>query len=105
MSRRMGRFKPLLPFAGKPLLAHVIESVRIDASIAPVVAVTGHRAGALARILEKYSVRAAHNRAYASGGMLSSIQTGLAAVKGQADAVLIVLGDQPMVRPQTLQAL
>ena len=101
----MGRFKPLLPFGGKPLLAHVIESVQFDTSIAPIVVVTGHNADALAAVLGIYSVHEAHNPAYAGGGMLSSIQTGLAAVKGQADAVLIALGDQPMVRRKTVRSV
>jgi molybdenum cofactor cytidylyltransferase len=37
--------------------------------------------------------------------MLSSIQAGLIAINGQAEAALIVLGDQPMVQPGTISAL
>ena len=103
-SRRMGRFKPLLPLRGKPVLARVIENVLSAGGIGPLVIVTGHDVDRVSPIILNYPVRAVHNAAYASGGMLSSIQTGLATLKGEADAVFIVLGDQPMVRPQTLAA-
>src|SRR5205814_1793926 len=41
----------------------------------------------------------------ATGGMLSSVQTGVAAVMAQADAFFVVLGDQPLVRPETLSRM
>ena len=105
LSRRMGRVKLLLPFGDRPLLARVIESIVSGGGIYSIVVVTGHAAGQIAPILENYPVRPVHNPAYASGGMLSSIQTGLTALRSEADAVLIVLGDQPMVRPETISAM
>lgn len=105
LSQRMGRFKPLLPFGDRPLIAHVLDSVLAGASARPVVVVTGHHAELLEPVLAKYPVRAVRNPAYADGGMLSSIQAGLTTLSGQADAALIVLGDQPMVQPGTLSAL
>ncbi|MEO6435084.1 MAG: nucleotidyltransferase family protein [Tepidisphaeraceae bacterium] len=105
LSRRMGRFKPLLPIGDKPLLARVIDSLIGAGAIGPIVVVTGHAAAQVDSILKIYSVRAVHNPAYATGGMLSSVQTGLTSLRGEADAVFIVLGDQPMVRPDTIAAL
>ena len=105
LSRRMGRFKPLLPFGDRSLIAHVIESALAAESIHPVVVVTGHHAELLEPVLSNYPVRAIHNSAYAVADMLSSVQVGLAAVKSEVDAALIVLGDQPMVRPSTTAAL
>jgi molybdenum cofactor cytidylyltransferase len=37
--------------------------------------------------------------------MISSVQRGVEAVAGKADAFFIVLGDQPMVRPGTMRAM
>ena len=105
LSRRMGRVKSLLPFGDKPLLARVVEGIVSAGGIDPIVVVTGYAAEQVAPVLENYPVRPVHNPAYASGGMLSSIQTGLAAVRRDADAVLIVLGDQPMVRAETINAI
>src|SRR5438128_1612854 len=105
LSARMGRPKSLLPLGGKPLLAHVIEAIVSAGGIEPMVVVTGHAADDVEKILQSFSVHPVHNPAYASGGMLSSIQVGVAAVMGKADAFFVVLGDQPMVRPATLAAM
>jgi molybdenum cofactor cytidylyltransferase len=109
MSRRMGQPKSLLDVGGKPLLVRVIDAAvaagGIDPIIDPIVVITGHVADQVAKILHGLPVHLIHNPAYASAGMLSSVQTGVAAVAGKADAFFIVLGDQPMVRPQTLRAL
>ena len=107
-STRMGQPKALLPFGGKPLLACVIETIAAAGGIAPIVVVTGHAAEAVGKILADLANPAVHpvtNPAYATGGMLSSVQTGVAAVMGKADAFFVVLGDQPMVRPATLAAM
>ena len=108
LSTRMGQPKALLPFGGKPLLACVIETIAAVGGIAPIVVVSGHAAEAVGKILADLANPAVHpvtNPAYATGGMLSSIQSGVAAVAKQADAFFIVLGDQPMVRVQTLRSM
>lgn len=38
-------------------------------------------------------------------GMASSLRAGLAAVSPETDAALIVLGDQPFVRPETMERI
>src|SRR3954471_572338 len=96
MSSRMGRSKALLPFGGKPLLACVIQTFAAAGDIAPIVVVTGHEADAILKILQPLPVHPLHNPAYASGGMVSSIQTGVAAVADEVDAFFIAPGDQPM---------
>lgn len=105
LSRRMGCPKPLLPFGDRSLIAHVIESVLAGSSAKSVIVVTGHHAELLEPVLSNYPVRAVHNPDYAVAGMLSSVQAGLIAVKGHVDAALIVLGDQPMVRPSTIASI
>jgi molybdenum cofactor cytidylyltransferase len=44
------------------------------------------------------------NEDYASG-MASSLRAGLAAVNPESDGALIVLGDQPLVRPETMDVI
>jgi CTP:molybdopterin cytidylyltransferase MocA len=105
LSRRMGTPKALLPLGGKPLLVRVIETIVSAGGIERVVIVTGHAADQISEILRPFPVHPVHNAAYASGGMLSSVQTGVAAVSRNCDAFFIVLGDQPLVRPQTLTAM
>jgi molybdenum cofactor cytidylyltransferase len=105
-SRRMGRPKSLLPLGPKPVLAHVIDAVLAAELISKIIVVTGHEPARLEPILAGYSdVERVQNEHHERGGMLSSIQAGLAAVDGRADATFIVLGDQPLVRPTTLRTM
>ena len=98
----MGSNKALLPMCGKPLLVRVIETILAAGGIDPIVVVTGHEAERIVEILRPLAVHPLHNPAYATGGMLSSVQKGVAAVEGRCEAFFVVLGDHPLVRPQTL---
>jgi molybdenum cofactor cytidylyltransferase len=105
-STRMGRPKQLLPLGGTTLLARAIENVR-SAGLAEVVLVLGASAEAIRRQLPKSlptGLKVVINQAYAQG-MASSLREGLSALDPQCSAALIVLGDQPLVRPQTLQQI
>jgi len=105
MSRRMGRFKPLLPFGDRPLIWRVVESVVASGVVDSTIVVTGHASAEAAGALAGLPVQFAHNPVYESGGMLSSIQTGLRALPPGTGALLVVLGDQPMVSPRTIARL
>src|SRR5947207_416014 len=78
VSKRMGAFKPLLPVAGKPMIVHVLETLKAVDEIDPVIVVTGHEAPRLRDALGKWPSLApaqrafVHNADYASGEMLSS---------------------------------
>jgi molybdenum cofactor cytidylyltransferase len=101
----MGRPKMLLPFGDRPLLARVVENLLSVSDISPIVVVTGHNAQEIREAVREYTLNVAHNPDYASGGMLSSVQTGVRALPAACGAFLLVLGDQPMVSPDTLRAL
>lgn len=104
-SRRMGRLKPLLPFGDKPMLARVVENLLTCDGIASVIVVTGHESAQIQEALgECGEVRFAHNNAYADG-MLSSVQCGVRALPPGCAAFFLVLGDQPVVHPATLDNL
>ena len=106
MSRRMGRLKMLLPFGGKPMLARVIESLVACREIAAIKVVTGHAEQEIRAAIGEYeSVLWVYNADHAAGGMLSSVQSGVRTLPASRDAFFLALGDQPMVLPETLEAM
>ena len=104
LSRRMGEFKPLLPFRGKTLIENTIDSI-LSSGAHQVVVVTGHRADELEAILsEKYEGRVilTRNREFSTTDMLHSIQIGCQAMP-ECDAFFLLPGDMPVVEPATFQ--
>ena len=104
LSRRMGEFKPLLPFRGKTLIENTIDSI-LSSGAHQVVVVTGHRADELETILsEKYEGRVilTRNREFSTTDMLHSIQIGCQAMP-ECDAFFLLPGDMPVVEPATFQ--
>lgn len=105
-STRMGRPKQLLPLGGTTLLARAIENVR-SAGLVEIVLVLGASAEAIRRQLPRSlleGLKVVVNQAYAQG-MASSLREGLSTLDPQTAAALIILGDQPLVRPQTLRQI
>jgi molybdenum cofactor cytidylyltransferase len=105
MSQRMGRPKLLLPLGGKPLLARTLDTLFAAQQISPILVVTGHNAEELTPVLQGYNLASINNPHYAAGGMLSSVQAGARALPEDCEAFFLILGDQPLVQPQTLLAL
>ena len=104
LSRRMGDFKPLLPFRGKTLIENTIDSI-LSSGAHQVVVVTGHRADELEAVLsEKYEGRVilTRNHEFATTDMLRSIQIGCAAMP-ECDAFFLLPGDIPAVEPSTFR--
>ncbi len=103
-SRRMGPANKLvLDVRGEPMVRHVAATAR-EAGLQPVVVVTGHDADAVAAALEGVDVRLVHNREHEKG-MSTSLAAGVDAVPPGCDASVILLGDMPWVRPETIRAL
>lgn len=107
-STRMGQAKQLLRLGSTTILGRTIENVRRSA-VGEIVLVLGSNAGAVRRQIPiGEDVRVVVNREYAQG-MASSLRAGLAALflgeDTQVDAALVVLADQPFVRPETLDQL
>jgi molybdenum cofactor cytidylyltransferase len=102
-SVRMGEPKQLLPLGGRTLLQRAIENLR-GAELAQVVLVLGASADLIlktlpAALLDRLVV--VRNPDYGVG-MASSLRLGLEAVRPESDAALVVLADQPFVRPATI---
>jgi molybdenum cofactor cytidylyltransferase len=102
-------FKPLLPLAGKTLILHALESLQSSGVIGPILVITGHRSAELQSMLPP-TAKPVFNPDFATGEMLSSIQTGIRALASQnpqnpPPAFLLALADQPAVLPETVRTL
>jgi CTP:molybdopterin cytidylyltransferase MocA len=103
-TRMEGRVKQLLPLAGRPLLQHVVDAAAA-AGLEEIVVVTGHAADEVEAALRlPPGARTVRNPAYAEG-QAGSLAAGLAAVGPEAPAALVLLGDQPEVRPDAIRAV
>jgi molybdenum cofactor cytidylyltransferase len=100
----LGRPKQLLELAGKPVLQHVLDALRA-APVDEIVLVLGHLAREIAAAVPATGrVRYANNPDYAAG-QSSSFRTGLRAANAESRAAVIVLGDQPGIRAETVTAV
>ncbi len=103
-SRRMkGGFKLLMAVDGVPMVRRVAEAAHA-ASPHTLIVVTGHEAEAVRLVLSPFSPVFIHNPDYASG-MASSLRCGVSALPETVEAVLVMLGDMPYLRPSHLQKL
>lgn len=118
-SARLGRPKQLLPVHGEPLLRHTVRRA-LASSLDTVLVVVGHEANAVRAAICDLPVRIVDNPD-AAQGQSTSVIAGLAALNApldpgaramqasplQADieAVMFLLGDQPGVEPEVIDAL
>jgi molybdenum cofactor cytidylyltransferase len=108
-STRMGANKLLLPWgtpwgASTVLVQTVQNALASDASA--VLVVTGHEAEAVTAVAQAAGAATLHNPAVAQGGeMITSLQAALRQLPEEVTAVLVMLGDQPTVAPDTLNRL
>lgn len=103
-SKRMGMPKMLLPWGSKLVIAQVVDTL-VESGIDPIVVVTGGAGDEVAKTLMDRPVEIVRNLAYATNEMLDSLKIGLGSIPAHIDAILIVLGDQPTIQPQTIIGL
>jgi molybdenum cofactor cytidylyltransferase len=102
LGRRMGGNKMLATFEGKPMIVATVENL-LASSVDDIIVVTGHESDAIAKVLSPYKVRLEHNFDYETG-IASSLRVGVEAA-GQADAVVVCLGDMPRVSSATIDRM
>lgn len=102
-SRRIGKFKPLLPFGDTTVIESCLVSLR-DAGISEIVVVVGYRADELRQHLKVPGVSFAPNPDPDSE-MSVSIARGVEQVSQIAKALLITLVDYPAVDSATISAI
>lgn len=92
LSARMGSNKLLADFHGRALIRATVESIAADS----ITVVTGHDSDKIAAALAGLPVEIVPNPDFAQG-LSTSIKCGLAALPPDTDAVLVCLGDMPLV--------
>ncbi|MDQ0391016.1 nucleotidyltransferase family protein [Labrys monachus] len=104
LSARMGGpSKLLLDVGGEPMIRRTARNA-LAMRPAEMVVVTGHRADEVAAALAGLPVRLVFNPDYAEGQQ-GSVVAGLRALRSTCDAVMVMLGDQPLVTPSHLASL
>ncbi len=94
-AKRMGKLKQLLPLGKCTVLEKTIKNVvasRVDETIV----VLGYQADKIIPKIATTTVKIVVNPHY-SGGMSTSIISGLQAVEEKSDAIMVVLADQPFI--------
>jgi molybdenum cofactor cytidylyltransferase len=103
-SRRMGAAnKLLLEVDGEAMVRRVARAL-IDSRADEVVVVLGHQANAVGQALDGLEARAVVNADYRDGQM-SSMRAGVAALNGEARAIMICLADQPWLEASDVNFL
>jgi molybdenum cofactor cytidylyltransferase len=102
-STRMGKVKQSLPLGHGTVLTQTIANVR-GAEVNEIVLVLGASAEIIHRQLPLpllKGLKVVVNHAYVEG-MSSSLRAGISALDQHSEAALIILGDQPFIRSQTM---
>jgi molybdenum cofactor cytidylyltransferase len=102
LGRRMGTVKQLLPFRGKPLLQHVIDAARAS-RLENLLLVLGHAHEQVLSQLDTRGLEVIVNRDFAAG-QSSSVRAGLEH-RADADGIMYLLGDQPLLSTGVIDAL
>lgn len=101
LSSRMGQNKMLLPIENMTMIEKTLHNMMPFCR--RILVVTGHNHDTLETVLKPYAqVTVIHNKDYRSG-MMSSIQLGFSALRG--DLFFVQPGDIPFVAPGTFEAL
>lgn len=103
LASRFGRQKLLAPVGDRPMLECTLDTLRAS-TVDKIVLVLGHLSDEVLRSVSTNGVRVVLNPEYREG-MSSSLRAGIRALEGDEDAVLVVLGDQPLLRAETIDAM
>ncbi len=102
-SSRLGRPKQLLPVHGEPLIRHTLRRV-LASSLDQVILVVGHEADEVRDAVADLPVECVFNPD-AAAGQSTSVRAGLAALSPEVEAAVFILGDQPGIDPNVIDAL
>ena len=103
-STRLGRPKQLLPFGTTTLLGTVIATARAATALDEVIVVLGGAADDVRRQVDLSGTTVVENHEFTTG-CSSSYRTGIGALDPRAEAVAILLGDQPGVDPSVIDTV
>lgn len=103
-SQRFGEPKQLLPFAGTTLLGWVVSQAQQAIGLDEIVVVLGRSADEIRERVDFGEAKVVENLVFTEG-CASSYRAGIAALDSHADAIMIVLGDQPGITPEIIDSL
>lgn len=101
-SSRMGANKLLADVNGEPMIRRTVAA--IGQAVDCTVVVTGRDSREIETALDGLPVSFVHNHDFAEG-LSTSLKRGIESVPADADAVVIALGDMPLVSPETVRRL
>jgi CTP:molybdopterin cytidylyltransferase MocA len=101
--RRFGGAKQLAPLDGRPLLQHAIDTACGCAGLDRVVVVLGAEADAVAAAVDARRAELIRTGDWEEG-LAASLRAGIAAA-GDAEWIVITLGDEPALPPAALDAV
>lgn len=102
-SQRLGAPKQLLPYGNGTLLDHVLSTARA-CEFDQLVCVIGGSAEEIREHVDLRNAEVVVNDHFGEG-CSSSIAAALTTVDPRADVLVLMLGDQPGIRPETVKAL
>jgi molybdenum cofactor cytidylyltransferase len=103
-SSRMGSHKLLLPYKGRPIVNWVLAAA-CASQADPIIIVLGHEAQQVDAALQSERWFLAINNPWYVDGMSSSLKIGLAATPKDVDGAIILLGDQPLITSEIINAM
>jgi molybdenum cofactor cytidylyltransferase len=102
-SRRLGEPKQLLRYGSGTLLDHVLATAR-SSGLDQLIVALGGSSQEVRRNVDLSGAEVVENRDFGEG-CSSSIAAGLGAIDPSAELMVLMLGDQPGVTPDTVRAL
>lgn len=102
-SSRLGTPKQLLTLGDHPVLEHILRVAR-GTSLEPLLLILGHQADTIANTVDTSNITVVVNPDYAQG-QSSSVKAAILALPDSVEAVVFMLGDQPLVEPAVIDAL
>ncbi|MBW2370443.1 MAG: nucleotidyltransferase family protein [Deltaproteobacteria bacterium] len=107
MSKRLGKPKQLLKIGGEFIINRVVDTA-LESHLDTVVLILGHRHADILPVLgdrlKTPNLKVEINRDYRKG-MSQSLRCGVLSVKSRYDAIMFLLGDQPLLDSETIDHL
>ncbi|PSL27122.1 bifunctional UDP-N-acetylglucosamine pyrophosphorylase/glucosamine-1-phosphate N-acetyltransferase [Planomicrobium soli] len=94
-------YKVLHPVCGTPMVEHVTENVS-QLGVEKIVTIVGHGAE---KVQEQLGAKSEYALQAEQLGTAHAVQQAASLIEGQAGTTLVVCGDTPLIRPETMQAL
>lgn len=103
-SERMGKIKQLMILHGRSILERTITNYLGSGAVSEVIVVLGYKADEILKNISYQAIRVVINPDY-EYGMSTSIIAGVKRVSDTAEAVMIAMGDQPLITGPTIKKL